>query len=160
MWMHLQSGKRAFGIFVSQDNPVSSSERSRATLRIFLCVLGFIASLLLVSAGCSNKGVSASASAPPPNVQVTQVIQKDVPVYHEWVATLDGQVRRLTDVLDGVGDGRDVGEPHRRAFAVGDDQALVGARFAELVGRRERVGAASVLDLALRPVCVRARERA
>ncbi|HEY6349169.1 MAG TPA: efflux RND transporter periplasmic adaptor subunit [Candidatus Angelobacter sp.] len=36
--------------------------------------------------------MSASASAPPPSVQVAEVIQKDVPVYHEWVATLDGFV--------------------------------------------------------------------
>lgn len=92
MWTHSQSKKRAFGIFVSQDHPAGSRERSRATLRISLCVLGFIASLLLASAGCSSKGVSASASAPPPNVQIAQVVQKDVPVYHEWVATLDGFV--------------------------------------------------------------------
>lgn len=87
MWTHCQPKKRAFGIFVSQD-----SERSRATLRIALCVLGFVASLFLASAGCSSKGVSASASPPPPNVQIAQVVQKDVPIYHEWVATLDGFV--------------------------------------------------------------------
>lgn len=91
MWTHSQSKKRAFGIFVSQDHPASSLERS-TSLPIVLCVLGFIAALFLASAGCSSKGVSASASAAPPNVQVTQVIQKDVPVYHEWVATLDGFV--------------------------------------------------------------------
>ena len=54
--------------------------------------LGCIALLLLTSAGCNSNGVSASASAPLPNVQVAEVIQKDVPVYHEWVATLDGFV--------------------------------------------------------------------
>src|SRR5437773_11307135 len=33
-----------------------------------------------------------SAAAPPPNVQIVEVIQRDVPVYHEWIATLDGYV--------------------------------------------------------------------
>lgn len=92
MWTHWQSKKRISGIFVSQDHLVSSSEPRRAALRILLCVLGGITSLLLTSAGCSSKGVSASASAPPPNVQIAQVVQKDVPIYHEWVATLDGFV--------------------------------------------------------------------
>ncbi|HEY6250293.1 MAG TPA: efflux RND transporter periplasmic adaptor subunit, partial [Candidatus Angelobacter sp.] len=54
--------------------------------------LGCIAFLLLTLAGCNSKGVAASASSPPPNVQVAAVVQKDVPVYHEWVATLDGFV--------------------------------------------------------------------
>ncbi len=56
-----------------------------------LCVLGFVACTLLLSVGCGNKNVSAAA-APPPNVQVVQVIQRDVPIYHEYLATLDGFV--------------------------------------------------------------------
>jgi len=35
--------------------------------------------------------VSAAAS-PPPNVQIVEVIERDVPVYHEYLATLDGFV--------------------------------------------------------------------
>jgi RND family efflux transporter MFP subunit len=31
-----------------------------------------------------------AASAPPPEVRVTGVVQQDVPIYSEWVATLDG----------------------------------------------------------------------
>ena len=56
-----------------------------------LGALGFIFSTLLSSAGCGNKNVSA-AVAPPPNVQIVEVTQRDVPVYHEYLATLDGFV--------------------------------------------------------------------
>jgi multidrug efflux pump subunit AcrA (membrane-fusion protein) len=41
--------------------------------------------------GCSTK--AASPNAPPPmNVGVVDVIEKDVPIYGDWVATLDGNV--------------------------------------------------------------------
>jgi membrane fusion protein, multidrug efflux system len=42
-----------------------------------------------LSAGCGDK---ASAPAAPPTVEVLQVVQKDVPITKEWVATLDGFV--------------------------------------------------------------------
>ena len=50
----------------------------------------FAVSLFLLSAGCQNR----QAAGPPPvaNVEVTTVIQRDVPVYSEWVTTLDGYV--------------------------------------------------------------------
>ena len=54
------------------------------TLLLVFCVL-------LVSDGCGTKSVSA-APAPPTPVQVAQVIQRDVPIYHEYIATLDGFV--------------------------------------------------------------------
>jgi RND family efflux transporter MFP subunit len=56
-----------------------------------VCVLGCVVFTLLSSGGCGNKNVSA-AGAPPANVQIVEVIQQDVPVYHEWIATLDGYV--------------------------------------------------------------------
>jgi RND family efflux transporter MFP subunit len=40
--------------------------------------------------GCGDK--SEAAAPPPPEVQVQPVQQKDVPIYGEWVATLDGYV--------------------------------------------------------------------
>jgi RND family efflux transporter MFP subunit len=43
----------------------------------------------IVLAGCS-KGASGGAGAP--DVQVVQVEQKDVPIYGEWIGTLDGFV--------------------------------------------------------------------
>jgi RND family efflux transporter MFP subunit len=54
-------------------------------------VLAWVVLNLLSSGGCGNKNVSAAAP-PPPNVQIVEVVQRDVPVYHEWIATLDGYV--------------------------------------------------------------------
>src|SRR5689334_6597502 len=48
--------------------------------------------LLLLAQGCSRNVAASNAAPPPPTVQVAEVVQKDVPVYHEWVATLDGFV--------------------------------------------------------------------
>jgi RND family efflux transporter MFP subunit len=47
--------------------------------------------LLLGLAGCPEEK-KAVAPPPPPEVEVAEVIQKDVPVYSEWVASLDGMV--------------------------------------------------------------------
>jgi len=47
--------------------------------------------LLFVIVGCSGTK-AAGPSAPPPTVEVTQVVQQDVAIPSEWVATLDGFV--------------------------------------------------------------------
>jgi len=47
--------------------------------------------LLFVMVGCSGT-TAAGPSAPPPTVEVTQVVQQDVAIPSEWVATLDGFV--------------------------------------------------------------------
>jgi membrane fusion protein (multidrug efflux system) len=46
--------------------------------------------LLLAGTGCEEK----EAAPPPthPEVEVTDVVQRDVPIYQEWVAQLNGQV--------------------------------------------------------------------
>jgi len=44
---------------------------------------------LAPAAGCSKK---AEEAPKPPVVEVTPVIQKDVPIYKEWIGTLDGMV--------------------------------------------------------------------
>jgi len=41
------------------------------------------------STGCGNK---EQAAPPPPDVEVVEVVQRDVPVTKDWVATLDGSV--------------------------------------------------------------------
>ena len=53
------------------------------------CALAFLVSTLLFAACGSRK-----APPPPavPTVQVVAVVQEDVPVFHEWVGTLDGFV--------------------------------------------------------------------
>jgi membrane fusion protein (multidrug efflux system) len=55
-------------------------------------VLSFALLLVFSSAmlGCGR--TQAAAPPPPPEVRVAPVVQQDVPVYSEWVATLDGYV--------------------------------------------------------------------
>jgi membrane fusion protein (multidrug efflux system) len=48
--------------------------------------------LLLTATACGRGSANAAASPPAPEVRVAPVIQQDVPVYSEWVATLDGYV--------------------------------------------------------------------
>src|SRR6202047_1170568 len=52
---------------------------------------GVLAAALLGVAACAN---SSSAVQPPspPAVEVATVEQKDVPIYSEWIGTLDGFV--------------------------------------------------------------------
>jgi multidrug efflux pump subunit AcrA (membrane-fusion protein) len=55
--------------------------------------LKFVEALLapgMMSAACEKKQQAAAA---PPDVEVVQVEQKDVPVTREWVATLNGLVK-------------------------------------------------------------------
>ena len=46
---------------------------------------------LLTTAACSTR-TSAEIPQPTPDVEVAQVEQRDVPVYREWIGTLDGMV--------------------------------------------------------------------
>lgn len=52
--------------------------------------LAAIVVVLLFFSGCKQK--TPAAAPPPPVVKITSVTQSDVPVYHEWVGTLDGLV--------------------------------------------------------------------
>jgi len=45
--------------------------------------------LLLCAAGCKPK---AAVKPPPPLVEVAEVTKADVPIYHEWIGSLDGLV--------------------------------------------------------------------
>ena len=47
-----------------------------------------IAMSAIVLSGCSNHGAGGQGN--PPDVAVVQVEQKDVPIYGEWIGTLDG----------------------------------------------------------------------
>jgi len=55
-------------------------------LLLFSLVAGFTLAML----ACGR--TQAAAPPPPPEVRVARVVQQDVPVYSEWVATLDGYV--------------------------------------------------------------------
>jgi RND family efflux transporter MFP subunit len=90
MWV--QSSCSNHALFQAEyDDGADFSAMIRRRKRWFLC---FLVGLLVVSAACENKSVSA-APAPPPTVQVVEVAQRDVPVYHEWIATLDGYVNAI-----------------------------------------------------------------
>jgi membrane fusion protein (multidrug efflux system) len=57
------------------------------------CLFAFAAAAGLLLTGCSGKSVTAAGNAPPPtDVTVVPVEQRDVPVYGDWIATLDGTV--------------------------------------------------------------------
>src|SRR2546429_9391283 len=50
-----------------------------------------IVSTLLAAPGCST--VTSAAKPPdPPSVEVAEVLQRNVPIYNEWIGTLDGMV--------------------------------------------------------------------
>jgi RND family efflux transporter MFP subunit len=62
-----------------------------------ICMLlrrfGFVyALMLLMSAGCQEQTKAAAAAPPPPTVSFTTVVRKDVPLFVESVATLDGYI--------------------------------------------------------------------
>jgi RND family efflux transporter MFP subunit len=94
MWGQWHTSKPAvrFSTNVGRANNGNGSSDCR-NFAPTLCVLGVVFTLLS-SSGCGNKNVSAAAP-PPPNVQVAEVVQRDVPVYHEWIATLDGYVNAI-----------------------------------------------------------------
>lgn len=52
--------------------------------------LGTLILIAMTFIGCSTK--TAKPTAPPPEVTVTLVIQKDVPIYQEWVGTMVGNI--------------------------------------------------------------------
>ncbi len=56
------------------------------------CVFPALTSLLLATTLLSGCGEEKKAEAAAPDVEVVQVVQKDVPITREWVATLTGKV--------------------------------------------------------------------
>ncbi|OQW64861.1 MAG: hypothetical protein BVN29_11365 [Nitrospira sp. ST-bin5] len=64
-------------------------DRQLTPIRPAICWLGLLALTLLV--GC--RGEAGSTPAPvAPEVEVVQVVQRDVPVYREWIGTTEGMV--------------------------------------------------------------------
>ena len=81
-------GRSSINLGRAEQSGDSNDSRNFATT---LWALGCVVCTLLLSVGCGNRNVSAAAP-PPPNVQIVEVIQRDVPIYHEYLATLDGFV--------------------------------------------------------------------
>ena len=65
-------------------------EKSPSLTGEALPILTLLAIASCVLMGCQSQ--NAAAPMPPPEVEVATVLQKDVPIYGEWVATLDGYV--------------------------------------------------------------------
>ncbi len=68
----------------SMFQPSSRARCRRGTVAIVA------AGIFLLLAGCAEK--QTAVPAPAPEVQVVEVEQRDVPIYSEWIATLDGYV--------------------------------------------------------------------
>jgi len=68
--------------------PEIRSSFFRTAARLVLAVLPGTAFL---AAGCGNR--KAAPAIPSPEVEVASVLQKDVPIFSEWVATLDGYIK-------------------------------------------------------------------
>jgi len=58
------------------------------------CVFPALTSLLLATTLLLGCGEEKKAEAAAPDVEVVQVVQKDVPITREWVATLTGRSTR------------------------------------------------------------------
>jgi RND family efflux transporter MFP subunit len=72
---------------VHNEGPILNVHKRPPDLILAFLVVGS----LVVTAGCSPKSSGATA-AQPLEVQVVEVQQRDVPIYQEWVGTLDGLV--------------------------------------------------------------------
>jgi membrane fusion protein (multidrug efflux system) len=70
----------------------ASKNQTRPPVLRGAAVFAFLAALagMLVITGCAH--TSGAVAAAPLEVQVVEVEQKDVPVYREWIGTLDGLV--------------------------------------------------------------------
>jgi hypothetical protein len=51
-------------------------------------VLVLLSATVFLAGGCRNP--NAAPAIPSPEVEVASVVQRDVPIYSGWVATLDG----------------------------------------------------------------------
>ena len=86
--MRVEPESHRFGLPIENPNSLQSPTSRFWPARRYLIIL---ASLLAVAlTGCSKK--EATAAAAPPEVEVTGVIQQDVPLYTECISTLDGYV--------------------------------------------------------------------
>jgi RND family efflux transporter MFP subunit len=78
---HLQ--EKRIGVFSDGRERVRSMMRRAEMFGATVCAV-----IALALTGCQTQ--KAAPAPPPPEVVVTPVVQKDVPLYSEWVATLDG----------------------------------------------------------------------
>jgi membrane fusion protein (multidrug efflux system) len=75
--------------FNKEDFPMKLAESGKVLLVVFLSSVTFLFAALLLS-GCRKEEKEATPA--PPTVDVVAVIQKDEPIYMQWVASTDGLV--------------------------------------------------------------------
>ena len=67
--------------------------RHKLNRRISAWSFALVAMLLVLAlSGCSGTSSAAGAPPAPPEVEVARVEQRDVPIYRQWIGTLDGMV--------------------------------------------------------------------
>lgn len=67
--------------------------RRRLNRRVLVWSVALLAmSFILALSGCSGTSSAAGGQQTPPEVEVAPVEQRDVPVYRQWIGTLDGMV--------------------------------------------------------------------
>jgi RND family efflux transporter MFP subunit len=74
-------------VIIQREN---RSKISNAGFRAARVVLSLLPAIMVFVAACSSP--KAALTVPSPEVEVASVVQKDVPIYSEWIATLDGYV--------------------------------------------------------------------
>ena len=86
--MRIEPALRRFGRRVDTTLPCQASTSPYRQAHRDILILALLLAVSLT--GCSTK--EAPPAAPPPEVEVAEVVQQDVPVYGEWVAQLNGPV--------------------------------------------------------------------
>jgi len=86
--MRVEPEPHRFGLHIENPNSHQSSSSRFWPARRHLITLASLFAVALT--GCSKK--EAAAAAAPPEVEVAGVIQQDVPLYTEYISTLDGYI--------------------------------------------------------------------
>ena len=83
---------RGSGLDCTSLNLESIRSRMSRQNRIKEAAVVLAAIMLLTSAACSRPTNAAAGDSPPLDVRVVKSTQSDVPIYTEWIGTLDGYV--------------------------------------------------------------------
>lgn len=72
----------------SADQPHVIKQKKPAINRLLICMC--LTASLVLPMGCQKQ--EKGAALPPPVVEVADVVQKDIPIYHEWIGSADGYI--------------------------------------------------------------------
>ena len=86
--MRVEPEPHRLGLHIENPNSHQSSASRFLPARRYLITLASLFAVALT--GCSKKETAAAAA--PPEVEVAGVIQQDVPLYTEYISTLDGYI--------------------------------------------------------------------